>query len=207
MIRRLAFVALVASCQPAPAAVLETWSGAGPNACYGRCSLDWAETQLTADELAELRIAQEQDPRLVLIDDGSVFTLMSYFKDGAPVAYRTWTVAVVGDFETAEGWVMDGWSFVRLNACDNWAIVKHGERFVVDVEPPWTPPETVWTPPEIVWTPPDDPRTPWTPPDTPWIPVYPPETPVDVPTVPVPPSIMMMLAAVGALVMRRRKSC
>ena len=115
--------------QTAAAVSLSTWSGPGPNACRGNCSLDWAKEQLTNVELAELEAAMtaHPEPEPVIVDDGTVFSMMSYQKDGVPYAYRTYTVALLSDPETARGWHMAGWSFVQLDACDNWAIIKQGE--------------------------------------------------------------------------------
>lgn len=206
MIRRLALVALVASCQPVPAAVIPTWSGAGPNACQERCPEDWAVAQLTQEEQVELAAvrATSPEPVPVMIEDGTVFTLMSYFEDGAPVAYRTWTVAALSEVETSRGWVMDGWSFVKLHACDNWAVVKHGERLRVLSQPSQVTParivtaSTTWDPltfPPLV--PPITPRDP----DVPCC-VGPPDPPSPVP---LPSAVWLILASLGALFLLRRR--
>lgn len=207
MIRRLALVALVASCQPAPASVIPTWSGAGPNACRDRCPEEWAVSQLTQEEQAELAAVREAqpEPSLVMIEDGTVFTLMSYYEDGAPVAYRTWTVAALSEVETSQGWVMDGWSFVKLDACDNWAIVKHGEYLPVLggsrqaslVSPP------IWTPVTFEVPRTTDP-TPWVP-TTPCCIVNPPIDPPPLSPVPLPASMWMLLAGLAGLAFWRKR--
>ena len=117
------FVTALAS--PLYAAPLATWSGAGPNACHGRCSLEWAATVLTPSEHEQLvaAMADQPEPALLYIQDGAVFSLSTYFKDGAPHAYRTTTVAVLDKPEPAMGWELDGWTFAKLQACDNWTII------------------------------------------------------------------------------------
>jgi len=110
-------------------ATVETWLGAGPRACNGRCSQEWAEAQLTDTERTELRDKQSRqpDPQLIIIEDGAVFSLMSYY-DERPVAYRSTTVAVLDHIEYAFGWQLDGWAFVKLEACSNWAIVATNQH-------------------------------------------------------------------------------
>lgn len=125
MIWRLLLLAFLSACQPAYAAKVDTWSGAGPHACLGRCSLEWAETLLTEDEIAQLEAvrARQPEPEFIPVDNGTVFSLMSYF-EGKPIGYRTTTVAVLDHVEESWGWQMDGWAFVRLDACGNWAIIR-----------------------------------------------------------------------------------
>lgn len=128
MICRTLGLALTAALlsQPAGAAVVHTWSGATENACRDRCPQDWAEAQLTQDELAQLRAEQKIHPDAYRIEvrDGDVFDLMTYFKAGKPQAYRTTTIARLDSPERAEGWDMGDWSFVKLEACTNWAILR-----------------------------------------------------------------------------------
>ncbi|MCU9837800.1 hypothetical protein OEZ49_08480 [Ruegeria sp. WL0004] len=119
------FLATVATASPLP-----RWSGAGPNACRGACSQEWAIGQLNEAERAELAAARiaAPDPQPFVVENGDVFTMMSYQKKGRPVAYRTYTVADLGEPELAHGWSMNGWSFVRLEACGNWAIVNQNAQ-------------------------------------------------------------------------------
>lgn len=192
---------------PATAATVATWSGAGPHACLGRCSQEWAVAQLSPAEREELEalMVQQPDPGLVIIEDGDVFSLMSYFKDGEPVAYRTMTVAALSSPETGVGWHLDGWSFVRLDACGNWAIVKHGERIPVLSYRPETPPSvSVWYPPSTppVWNPP-----PWEPPVVCCTVIVPPPPPPPTPApVPLPvPALLLGGALASFALLRRRK--
>lgn len=116
---------IIALASPLHAAPISTWSGAGPNACHGRCSLEWAVTVLTPSEHEQLVAAMidQPDPVPLFVHDGAVFSLSTYFKDGAPHAYRTTTIAVLDEPEPAMGWELDGWTFARLQACDNWTII------------------------------------------------------------------------------------
>lgn len=118
-------LAVLASAPAHAATITETWSGAGPNACHGRCTLEWAEDQLTDDERAQLEAvrARHPDPEYIPVPNGTVFSFMSYFQD-APVGYRTTTLAVLDHVEDSWGWQMDGWSFVKLTACGNWSIIR-----------------------------------------------------------------------------------
>lgn len=112
--------------QPVAAATVPHWSGATENACQGRCPQDWAESQLTKDELAALHAEQQRNPApyRIQVRDGDVFDLMTYYKNGEPKAYRTSTVARLDAPEGAEGWDMGGWAWVKLDACQNWAILR-----------------------------------------------------------------------------------
>lgn len=109
---------------PARSAQMDTWSGAGPNACHGRCSVEWAMTLLTDEEHAQLVsvMAAQPAPADMTVPDGAVFSLATFYR-GEPRGYRTHTVAVLDAPEPAIGWRMDGWSFVKLDDCSNWTIV------------------------------------------------------------------------------------
>lgn len=121
---------LVIGVDKAKGATLDTWSGAGPNACYDRCSMEWAIGELTQDERDALLVAMEAtngEAQPYLVQDGDVFDLMTYHDGEGPVAYRTYTVAVLNGMEAAQGWdIGNGRWFVKLEACDNWAIVRRG---------------------------------------------------------------------------------
>jgi len=199
---KAALLALALLCQPASAAVIETWSGPGPNACRDRCTLEWAETQLTDDELAQLKAKQEEqpDPALFLVEDGTVFTLMSYFKDGKPIAYRTWTVAALTEFETAWGWDMGEWAFVRLDACGNWAIIKKGTTIpVLSVPKPIAPSVQVFLTPPVTPAPVD-------PCCVIVVPPVDPVDPVDPSPVPIPLPGLLLLGALSCFAVLKGKS-
>jgi hypothetical protein len=189
----------------AVAAPVSTWSGAGPNACHGRCPQDWAETHLTPEELPELNTIRstQPDPRIIMVNDGDVFSLVTYFKDGEPVAYRTTTVAVLPESTTAMGWQMDGWAWVKLTDCSNWTIVTTqnigplfpNESYMTPKTPLWV----IYEPPTI---------TPWFPPTVPPTEVYiPPTEPTETPLSPVPlsPSGWFLIIALGVLATFRGK--
>jgi hypothetical protein len=196
---------VLGTCAPAHAAMITTWSGPGPHACTtGDCPQDWAEAQLSEDRLAELRLIQEvyPEPTLIMVEDGTVFTMMTYYNDG-PMANHGTTVAALDLPEGAMGWQMDGWAFVKINACQNWAVIQTGENIPVFSVPPVYEPPSVYATmsPPTVFTPPGTPLvpwTPWTPTDTPCCTVTPPCcTPVDPPISPVPtlPSWVYFLTA------------
>lgn len=127
MIRPLALtLAVTLLSQPVAASVVHTWSGATENACQSRCDQAWAEGQLIKDELTALRAEQERhpEPYRITVNDGDVFDLMTYYKDGAARAYRTTTVAALDAPEGAEGWDMGDWYWIKLDACTNWAIMR-----------------------------------------------------------------------------------
>lgn len=109
-----------------PACADAVWSGAGPNACAHRCGEAWAESYLSAGQVAELRVAQKAHPApsAIQIEDGEVFTFMTYFRDGQPRAYWTTTVAELAQPAGAQGWVVGTWAWVQLDACSNWAVVE-----------------------------------------------------------------------------------
>lgn len=123
---RSTIITLALLVQPAGAATVHHWSGATENACQGRCDQAWAETQLTKEELTQLRAEQKRHPEpiYIAVTDGGVFSLMTYFKDGKALAYRTTTVAALDAPEGAMGWDMGDWLWVKLDACSNWAILK-----------------------------------------------------------------------------------
>ena len=124
MLRAAIFTLVTLSATTALSSPVATWSGAGPNPCDGRCDMEWAETHLTELELAELNAYRELNPEpyTIFVDDGSVFSLMTYYKDG-PIAYRTTTVANLELPEAATGWIVGDWAWIQLHACDNWAIL------------------------------------------------------------------------------------
>lgn len=216
------FIALVLvfGTLPARSSPMETWSGAGPNACHGRCDLEWAMTLLTDDEHAELAavMVEQLQPADMLVPDGAVFSLATYYRDGEARGYRTHTVAVLDEPEPAVGWQMDGWSFVKLDDCSNWTIVTD------QVVPTAGLPAVTTTPVELYRATPQRPRisTPVTtipvqPPTITWEPpvlvVYDPPViippVIDTPTpspVPLPATVWMLLASMGALVAFKRRA-
>lgn len=205
----IAGILLIMCATVAVAAPVSTWSGAGPNACHGQCDQDWAESQLTAQELEELNQVRASQPlaQPIEIQDGDVFRLATYFKNDAPIAYRTTTVAVLDEPTGAMGWHMDGWSWVKLDACSNWTLVEHQgiypnatpvpQRVVTTSPPVWT--STIVPPSTYIWTTPTP--DPWTPPTT-----YIPDPDPEMPAVPLPPSLVMLLLALGSfLIIKRRQ--
>jgi hypothetical protein len=223
----LAFLAVilgaVVTASAVEAAPLDTWSGAGPNACDGRCSLEWAMTKLTDDERAQLEavMASQAEPEKVMVMDGAMFSLATYFKGGTPRAYRTSTVAVLPDgYTPAQGWSMGEWSFVKLDACDNWTIVtdqtidttglpaentEPSELYRVKPKGDGTPRVNTGTPGET-WT--FDPE--WPTFDTPTVVVIVTPDPgvitSDVGVVPLPAPFFMLVAGMGALALVRRRA-
>ena len=124
---------------PVDAALVSKWSGAGPNACQDRCEEAWAESLLTEDESKELKAVQATNskPEYIPVFDGQIFSLMTYYKGGKPIGYRTTTVAVVNYVTGSHGWQMKGWAFVKLEACKNWAIVRQdsGNIYISSIAP------------------------------------------------------------------------
>lgn len=116
----------------AHAGVINTWSGAGPNACDGRCSIEWARSQLDDGQRMELDTAMANRPTSVATDvrHGDIFPFMAYYKDGAPYATRNATVAILDGPKTARGWILDGWAFVIIDECRNPAVrVRPGNTY------------------------------------------------------------------------------
>ena len=111
------------------------WSGPTSRACNGRCDQAWAETQLTGRELAQLRAVQatQPAPAQMTFESGTVFSLMTYHDGTSPIASRATTVASLDGPETAVGWQMNGWAFVRIDACQNWAVIQTGQQAGSDV--------------------------------------------------------------------------
>lgn len=209
----LVVILLIMFVSVATATPVSTWSGAGPNACHGQCDQEWAESQLTPSELEELNSlrSSQPNPQAIEIRDGDVFRLATYFKDGQAVAYRTTTVAVLPEPTGAMGWHMDGWSWVKLDACSNWTLVEHqgihpgatpvNERVVSQsittsssriINNPSTP-STSYT-----WDTPD----PWTPTTTTVVITPTPE----MPAVPLSPTLVFSVLALGSLFLIRRIS-
>lgn len=126
----IVIIALALTVGRANGATLDTWSGAGPNACEGRCSMEWAISQLTQDERDALLVAMEAtngEAQPYVVQDGDIFDLMTYHNGLKPISYRTTTVATLEQMEVAHGWdIGNGRWFVQLEACDNWAIVRRG---------------------------------------------------------------------------------
>ncbi len=121
MIRAIA-LCLLAS--PAAASTAHVWSGPGPNACIDRCTEQWGKSELSDAQRAELAEVQARNPlpQYLPIEDGDYIPLMAYFKDRA-IMDRHGTIAVLGEPESAWGWQMRGWRFVKIDACGNWAVV------------------------------------------------------------------------------------
>lgn len=118
--------AIIFLAAPAGAAPMAAWYGAGPYACDGRCSLDWAVSTLPADQQAEVRraIAASPTPGFVAVQPDAYITHMAYFRDGAPHMDTRGTVVVSDEAKPAWGWVIDGYAFVKIDECQNWALVQ-----------------------------------------------------------------------------------
>lgn len=108
------------------------WSGAGPYACNSTaeaaCPRDWALSQLPPAVAAQVRaaIAERPEPLYAPILPGDVISHMAYYKDGEPRMDTRGTIVDRDDPATAWGWVVNGYSFVRIDECANWALVKDG---------------------------------------------------------------------------------
>ncbi|MEO0680679.1 MAG: hypothetical protein AAF192_09720 [Pseudomonadota bacterium] len=115
-----------------PGVATAVWTGPGPNACRGACPLDWAMGQLTDERRAQVEAALAEGPaQRMLVHPGDVFEFMTYQRRGEPFVDPRRTVAGITRPERAWGWRFDGWSFVQLEACGNWAPVVHAERAAV----------------------------------------------------------------------------
>jgi hypothetical protein len=129
----------------APAAV---WTGPGQMACRGQCSLGWALSFLDIEQREAIKEAMMASPlgHSIPIRDGTVFSMMSYFDEVAQADMRT-TVAVLDADEPAVGWQFDGWSFVQITGCLNWAVVSHVPAISIGNQqfPARQQPETVTT--------------------------------------------------------------
>ena len=119
-------IIIMLAASPVAGSPVAVWSGAGPNACNGRCTQAWAETLLTDAQRAELRdVMQHQPlPEAVWVEDGAYMPVMTYWRDGNPHGVRGSTVAVLDRPEHAIGWQMSDWTFARLDACRNWAVIS-----------------------------------------------------------------------------------
>jgi hypothetical protein len=203
-----AFIALLASVVDGQSAPIPTWSGPTEYACDGRCSQDWAETQLTDEERAELAFAKARrpEPSLVEVNPGDLFGLQTFYRDDEPMSSRTLTVAAI--YDTAWGWRMDGWSWVKLDACQNWTKVLHTPMASEAIYDPreWANASTTFTAVTASISGPD----PWVGPKR-WPreifvfdpePTFDPIKPKPVPPapVPLPAAAWLMLAGIGALV-------
>ena len=127
--QRLPAMTIVAMLAAAPVAAspVAIWSGAGPNACNGRCTQAWAETLLTDEQRAQLHdVMQHQPlPEPLWVEDGAYMPIMTYWRDGNPHGVRGSTVAVLDRPEHAIGWQMSDWTFARLEACRNWTVISN----------------------------------------------------------------------------------
>ncbi|MEM1314289.1 MAG: hypothetical protein AAGI51_07035 [Pseudomonadota bacterium] len=140
---RFALFAAMLMAGAAEAATVAVWRGAGPNACHGACPLEWAVDQLPEEQRRQVLEAMEAGgARPILVHRGDVFEFMTYQIDGSPRVDRRRTVAGMDSPARAWGWRFDGWSFVMLEECANWAPVVHAER----VAPPRTPAAPVAAP-------------------------------------------------------------
>ena len=130
-------VAALLVAAPAAASPVAPWSGAGPNACNGRCTRTWAETLLTDAQRTQLHDAMQHQPfpETLWVEDGDYMPLMTYWRDGAPHAVHGGTVAVLDEPERAIGWRMSGWTFARLDACKNWAVISHSAASLGRIAP------------------------------------------------------------------------
>jgi len=121
----LAAIGISAFALPANAVQIDTWSGAGPNACNGRCTFERSAQDLSPEEQAELAAvqAEQPEPTRIYVQDGSMFTLATYYRDGQQMTTRGSTVAVLNQPEPAMGWDMGDWQFVKLDDCTNPTVV------------------------------------------------------------------------------------
>ena len=108
---------------PAIAATLALWTGPGDRACLGRCPMEWALGQLAPGTRAAVVEAMAREPRPLVIRDGDVLGLMTYYH-GGPLAQHG-AVAVLDAPEAATGWCVRVGCFVQVHACENWAFVLH----------------------------------------------------------------------------------
>lgn len=106
------------------AAPVPVWTGPGPKACMGRCSMDWAMAQLSPARQAAVAEAMAADALgySIPVTNGATFEMMSYF-DEQPHADMRHTVAALNAVEPATGWQFDGWAFVKIAGCQNWAVL------------------------------------------------------------------------------------
>ncbi|MFV0386525.1 hypothetical protein [Paracoccus sp. (in: a-proteobacteria)] len=121
----LAALAVTGLASPSDAAPAARWSGAGIHACDGRCGMDWAIGQLPAGVRAQLRaaIAAHPEPSYIPVHDGDVISHMAYWRDGAARMDARGTVVERDVPAAAWGWRIDGYAFVKLGECQNWALV------------------------------------------------------------------------------------
>lgn len=188
---------IVAIATPANSATVRMYSPGGAP-CAGACSLPWAA--------AEFGVPIGEPERMV-IPAGSSVHKMSYGRDGQP--HWVNDSAIFAEDQPGIGYQVPGTSLwmVRIDECQNWALVTLGtaETFGLEPAPTWTtvtysppPPPFTWTP----WT--TTPREPWTPPTS-----SPPPVVVDPPipsAVPLPASAVLLLAAIGGLGLVKMRS-
>lgn len=111
---------------PVSAATLASWHGPGDRACHGRCDVEWAMSLLPEERRKQVAAAMKSDPdgQSLPVENGDFIPLMSYFYQDAARMDRRGTVAVLDAPEPAFGWQFDGWSFVKIVGCQNWAVVN-----------------------------------------------------------------------------------
>lgn len=122
---RIPAVALALLAMPAAAASMGQWHGPGDRACDGRCSLEWAVSKLTPTQRAELAEAMRAAPKAMMVHDGDLLPLMTYYH-AVPVADMRGVVASLDAPEPAMGWRLNGWSFLQVTGCLNWAVRLDG---------------------------------------------------------------------------------
>ncbi|SMY07583.1 hypothetical protein [Flavimaricola marinus] len=120
----IALAPLLLSTSGVFAAPASVWDGPGPRACMGRCSVEWAMSHLSEERQAAVAAAMEEAPMgySIPITDGATFSMMSYY-DQEPRADMRSTVAALDAPEPATGWQFDGWAFVKIAGCQNWAVL------------------------------------------------------------------------------------
>lgn len=141
--KRLLASALIAGALalPAVSATMGIWTGPGPRACDGRCPMEWAMEYLSEanQELLRQAIEVRPEPQYIPVLDGTYIALMTYYDKG-PVADTGGTMASLAFAEPAFGWELDdNWAFVKIEGCQNWALVRI-RPFHVLIEPPATVP-------------------------------------------------------------------
>lgn len=195
--KRLLASALIAGALalPAVSATVSVWTGPGPRACDGRCPMNWAIGYLSEANQKRLQqaMAANPEPQYIPVLDGAYISLMTYYDNG-PIADTRGTVASLAFAEPAFGWELDDdWAFVKIEGCQNWALV-----YIRPIHVPIEPPVTVAiVPPHL--DPPfffDPPTS--TPPH--YVPPYvPPVEPPALSPIPLPTGLWLLITAVLSL--------
>ena len=130
------FIAAIAACAfhaaPAHAATLREYTPGGAP-CAGACTLTWSA--------ARFDVPVGQTARMV-IPKGAIVTHMTYARAGVP--YATTDSAVMATNEPGIGYALgDGRWMVRLDVCQNWAVVMIPRGVIYQPFPVIAPPTPV----------------------------------------------------------------